>query len=72
MKGPELFRVHCAACHGEDAKGGGPMASTLKANVPDLTVLAKNHGGQFPTSSVRRMIAGDEILASHGSREMPI
>jgi mono/diheme cytochrome c family protein len=72
VKGPELFRAHCAACHGEDAKGGGPLASTLKASVPDLTVLAKNNRGQFPTDSVRRMIAGDEISASHGSREMPI
>jgi mono/diheme cytochrome c family protein len=72
VKGPELFRAHCAACHGEDAKGDGPMARALKTTVPDLTVLAKNHGGQFPTQSVRKVIAGEEILASHGSREMPI
>jgi mono/diheme cytochrome c family protein len=72
LKGPELFRAHCAPCHGEDAKGDGPMAAILKTSVPDLTVLAKNHGGQFPAEGVRRMIAGGEISASHGSREMPI
>jgi mono/diheme cytochrome c family protein len=72
VKGPELFRAHCAACHGEDARGDGPMAAALKTTVPDLTVLAKNHGGEFPANRVRRMIAGDEIVASHGSREMPI
>lgn len=72
VKGPDLFRAHCAACHGEDARGSGPMASALKAKVPDLTVLTKNNGGQFPAASVRRMIAGDEIVTSHGSREMPI
>jgi len=72
VKGPELFRAHCAACHGEDGKGNGPMAPALKTTAPNLTVLAKNHGGQFPTESVRRLIAGDEISASHGSREMPI
>jgi mono/diheme cytochrome c family protein len=48
------------------------MAAVLKTAAPDLTVLAKNHGGQFPTESVRRLIAGNEISASHGSREMPI
>lgn len=72
VKGPELFRAYCASCHGEDAKGGGPMAPALKASVPDLTVLARNHGGQFPASLVRRIIAGDEVLASHGSRDMPV
>jgi mono/diheme cytochrome c family protein len=72
VKGPDLFRAHCAACHGPDAKGNGPMASALKAKVPDLTVLAKNNGGQFPSARVRRTITGDDVLASHGSREMPV
>jgi mono/diheme cytochrome c family protein len=48
------------------------MAPTLKASVPDLTVVAKNHGGQFPANLVRKIIAGDEVSASHGSRDMPI
>ena len=47
VKGPDLFRAHCAACHGFDAKGGGPMAAALKGKVPDLTVLAKNNKGMF-------------------------
>jgi mono/diheme cytochrome c family protein len=72
VKGPDLFRAHCAACHSSDAAGGGPMASALKAKVPDLTVLARNNGGQFPSARVRRLIAGNEVSLSHGSREMPI
>ena len=72
VKGPDLFRAHCAACHGTDAKGGGPMAAALKTKAPDLTVLAKNNGGQFPSARVRKTITGDGALASHGSREMPI
>jgi mono/diheme cytochrome c family protein len=72
VKGPDLFRAHCAACHGSDAKGSGPMASTLKTKAPDLTLLAKNNGGQFPSVRVRRTIMGDDVLSSHGSREMPI
>ena len=72
VKGPDLFRAHCAACHGSDAKGNGPLASALKTKVADLTVLTKNNGGQFPSARVRKTITGDDVLASHGSREMPI
>jgi mono/diheme cytochrome c family protein len=72
VKGPDLFRAHCAACHGLDAKGDGPIAPSLKAKVADLTVLAKNNGGQFPSARVRKTITGEDVLASHGSREMPI
>ena len=72
VKGPDLFRAHCAACHGSNAKGSGPMASALKAKAPDLTVLAMNNGGQFPSARVRKTITGEDVLASHGSREMPI
>jgi mono/diheme cytochrome c family protein len=72
LKGPDLFRAHCAACHGSDAKGNGPLASALKAKPANLTVLAKNNRGHFPSARVRQTIAGEDILASHGSREMPI
>jgi mono/diheme cytochrome c family protein len=72
LKGPDLFREYCAGCHGLSGKGDGPAAPTLKAKVPDLTLLAKKGGGQFPAARVRDLIAGDEVVASHGSREMPI
>ena len=72
VKGPDLYRSHCAACHGLDGKGGGPVAPTLKIKPADLTVIAKDSGGIFPEARVRTTISGDEVLASHGSREMPI
>jgi mono/diheme cytochrome c family protein len=72
VKGPDLFRAHCAACHGADAKGGGPLAPALKTKVPDLTLLAKNNGGKFPLERVRGQILGDDTALSHGSREMPV
>jgi mono/diheme cytochrome c family protein len=72
VKGPDLFRALCAACHGSDAKGNGPLVSALKAKPPDLTVLAKKNRGQFPSARARKTITGDDVLASHGSREMPI
>ena len=72
VKGPDLFQTHCAACHREDASGQGPLASVVKTKVPDLTVLAKNNKGEFPSALVREIIVGEDVLISHGSREMPI
>jgi mono/diheme cytochrome c family protein len=72
VEGPDLFRAYCASCHGTDAKGHGPAAASLKAKVPDLTVLQMNNGGTFPVRLVRGTITGENLLASHGSREMPI
>jgi mono/diheme cytochrome c family protein len=72
VKGPELFHAYCASCHGVDAKGNGPAAPALKVKPPDLTALAKRNGGQFPEARVRKVIMGDEVLAAHGSREMPV
>ena len=72
IKGADLYRAHCAPCHGAEGKGNGPMASVMKMKMPDLTVLAKNSGGQFPAAKVRKTIMGEDVVASHGSREMPV
>ena len=72
VKGPDLFRAYCAACHGLDGKGAGPAAPALKAKVPDLTLLSQNNRGRFPAAYVREMIVGDKVVAAHGSREMPV
>lgn len=72
VEGPELFRAYCASCHGLDGKGHGPAAEALKAKPADLTALTKNSGGQFPEARVRSTVTGEEVLAAHGSREMPI
>lgn len=72
VKGSDLFRAYCASCHGLDAKGDGPAAASLKVKPADLTTLAKRNGGIFPDARVRKIIMGDDVLASHGSREMPI
>jgi len=73
VRGPDLFRAHCAACHGSDGKGNGPVAAALKTKPADLTILEKNNGGKFPTQRVQKFISGDEpSLLAHGSREMPV
>jgi mono/diheme cytochrome c family protein len=73
LEGRDLFRAYCAACHGENARGGGPAASSLKGKPPDLTRIAERRGGTFPLPQVERIITGEETIATaHGSREMPI
>ena len=66
---------YCASCHGVSGTGDGPMASDLKAKPSDLTVLAKNNGGNFPFLKLRRIIDGSYTtgtLRGHSSNEMPI
>jgi len=72
VEGPDLFRAYCASCHGKDGKGNGPVAATLKATVPDLTLIAVSNDGNFPVARMKRIIMGEGMLASHGSREMPV
>ena len=70
--GKSEFQSSCASCHGTDAKGKGPVSDQLKIPPPDLTVLAKNNNGVFPTNAVYETINGLKSIPAHGTREMPI
>jgi len=70
--GPAMFSAYCAVCHGLAGKGNGPAAVALKKQPADLTQLSKKNGGTFPAARVSFTIEGREIMASHGSRDMPI
>lgn len=70
--GKQQYDANCAVCHGAGGKGDGPYASTLKMPIPDLTVLAKNNGGVFPSSWVFGLIDGREEVQGHGPRDMPV
>ena len=71
--GQDLFNSHCAACHGRDAKGDGPVAATLKTKPTDLTALARRNRGTFPRTDVISYIDGTgRALPSHGPGEMPV
>lgn len=72
LDGARIFRNYCASCHGVNGSGDGPVAPALKTKVPQLPTLARRNRGTFPTARVRRIIAGDENHAAHGSREMPV
>jgi mono/diheme cytochrome c family protein len=73
IRGDNLYKTYCASCHGDDAKGTGPMSAWLKVQPPDLTRIAARNGGTFPLMRVDRIISGEEALPSgHGTRAMPI
>lgn len=65
------FLSFCATCHGDTAKGGGPMANVLRVAPPDLTRLKANNAGVFPTIRVAYRIDGRDLLAAHGG-PMPL
>lgn len=70
--GSDMFSTYCAVCHGPDAKGDGPAAPALKKQPTNLTQLSKQNDGKFPAAKVSQVIEGEEVLAAHGSRDMPI
>ena len=69
--GAELYRAHCATCHGIQALGNGPMAPALLLGPPNLQDLTRNNDGTFPTTRVGMRIDGRDPLVSHGS-PMPV
>lgn len=72
LNGSELYRRFCASCHGVSGHGDGPVAKYIRVEVPDLTLLARRHGGKFPHDKVREIIDGRVILGAHGTRTMPV
>lgn len=70
--GKQLYKQFCAACHGPDGKGHGPVAPALSKQPPDLTTLAKRHGGNFPEDYVNSVLRFGPGFSAHGSSEMPV
>jgi mono/diheme cytochrome c family protein len=72
VEGVDTYKAYCAVCHGPEAKGNGPAATALKKAPADLTTIAKRNGGKFSPADVEAVILGQQVMASHGSRDMPI
>lgn len=69
--GEVLFTYLCAACHGLEAHGDGPVAEGLGTEFPDLTLLAERNEGKFPLHRVENIIRGWGLKA-HGTTRMPV
>ena len=60
------FVLHCADCHGVDGKGNGPATQVIPGIKPaDLTLLSKDHDGQFPRQEVYDVIDGRKRMPNH-------
>jgi hypothetical protein len=70
LSGREMFLRFCSPCHGEDAKGDGPVALFLRPRPPDLTILART--GRFDEDRLAAVIDGREVVQPHGTRQMPV
>ena len=72
LSGARLYKQLCAACHGNDLKGNGPAPYPFKDVPPDLTTLARRHGGTFPDAYVSHVLRNGVSMPAHGPAEMPI
>lgn len=70
--GKKLFTQYCGSCHGPDGRGDGVLSGVLKEKPADLTLIAKNNGGEFPRQKVMRFIDGTTDVRAHGNPDMPV
>jgi mono/diheme cytochrome c family protein len=71
--GRAVYLRACASCHGEDARGWGPVAPTLRVPPSDLTTLRARRGAaEFPRDEIIALVSGERDVPAHGTREMPV
>lgn len=70
--GQENFVRYCAACHGSDGHGDGPVAAAMAKPVPDLTQIAARRNGKFPRQIIKNSIDGRWQIDAHGTAQMPV
>jgi mono/diheme cytochrome c family protein len=67
--GASMYRDYCAACHGVSGRGDGPAVPALKVTPTDLSRLARNNKGTFPTDYFQTVLQHGTTVA-HGT-DMP-
>lgn len=70
--GDSLYRTYCSSCHGQQARGDGPVAQFLKVPPANLTEIAKRNNGVFPAEKVHQIIDGRQMPRAHGGSQMPV
>jgi mono/diheme cytochrome c family protein len=63
--GRQIYRLFCVGCHGDDGRGNGEVAVAFAIPVGDLTLIARNNGGEFPAAEVSAAIAGTSEVSGH-------
>ncbi len=72
ISGLDLYLNYCAACHGANGEGDGPVASVMQVQAPNLRLLSQRNNGTFPAEAVTEYIDGRAVVSSHGDRRMPV
>lgn len=67
-----LYGLYCRSCHGESARGDGPVADELKTRPADLTRIRARRDGVFPDDEIYAKIDGRDVVAAHGPGDMPV
>jgi mono/diheme cytochrome c family protein len=70
--GEAMYRRYCGACHGPTGRGDGVASSTMRPPPTNLTEIAKQNGGTFPTMKVLHYVDGTEHVRAHGDPTMPV
>lgn len=56
VTGEEIYQAQCAACHGPEGRGDGPLAQRLDRRPADLTQLGD--GAAFPRAHIMGYVDG--------------
>jgi mono/diheme cytochrome c family protein len=70
--GAQLYKNYCAACHGVEGKGDGPVARFLKGPPASLSTLAQRNNGRYPADRVASELRSGTDSGAHGTSDMPI
>jgi mono/diheme cytochrome c family protein len=70
--GREMYVSYCAPCHGMTGAGNGPAAPAFKQAPTNLTLLAKTHGGKYPSEAVNTTLTFGTNVQAHGDLKMPV
>jgi len=71
-EGGAIYMQSCAACHGAEGRGHGPVAPALVQSPADLTQLSLRNQGRFPRDEIVAVVSGQRDVLGHGTREMPV
>ena len=72
VSGAQMWKDYCAACHGATGTGDGPAAEILKSPPADLSLLAKQNNGKFPTEHLASVLKFGSGGHAHGTTDMPV
>ena len=74
MRGAHLYAQHCAACHGADGRGEGPLAATLPRWPPTFAgaLLARRLDGElfWRACATARATNGGSTMLRHDARPL--